>query len=122
MKTRRITIRARADLRQELSEAARQWDKGTKGRHIQGEYFESIDAVRRILTPGRLRLWQLIGDKKPESIAGLAAMAGRNFKSVHQDIQLLIAVGLVGQRETRGKRGTRQEPRSLADSLTLEVA
>ena len=122
MKTRRITIRARADLQQELLEAARQWDEGTKGRATRGGYFESIDAVRRVLTPGRLRLWQLIRDQKPDSIAGLAAMAGRNFKSVHQDIQLLIAVGLVGLRETRGKRGTRQEPRSLADSLTLEVA
>jgi predicted transcriptional regulator len=122
MKTRKITIRARADLQQELLAAARQWDAGAKGRSIRGDYFESIDAVRRILTPGRLRLWQLIRDQKPDSIASLAAMAGRNFKSVHQDIQLLIAAGLVGLRETRGKRGTRQEPRSLADSLTLEVA
>ena len=122
MKTRRITIRARADLQQELLEAARHWDEGTRGRSIRGDYFESIDAVRRVLTPGRLRLWQLIRDQKPESIASLAAMAGRNFKSVHQDIQMLIAVGLVGLRETRGKRGKRQEPRSLADSLTLEVA
>lgn len=122
MKTRRITIRSRADLQQELLEAARQWDEGNKGRSIRGDYFESIDAVRRILTPGRLRLWQLIRDRKPESIVSLAAMAGRNFKSVHQDIQLLIAVGLVGLRETSGKRGKRQEPRSLADSLVLEVA
>jgi hypothetical protein len=39
MKTRRITIRARADLQQELLEVARRWDEGAKGQSIRGDYF-----------------------------------------------------------------------------------
>jgi hypothetical protein len=37
-------------------------------------------------------------------------------------VQLLVAVGIVELREIRGSGRKRQEPRSLADTLTLEVA
>jgi hypothetical protein len=49
-------------------------------------------------------------------------LADRGFKSVCQDLRLLVAVGIVDLRETRGKGGKRLVPISLADTLTLEVA
>ena len=122
MKTKKIIIISQARFQKELLAAARGLEGRRSTRTLKGDYFESLDAVRRVLTPGRLRIWQMIRDQKPDSIAGLAEMAGRNFKSVYQDVQLLVAVGLVKLRKTRGSRGDRQQPRSLADSLTLEVA
>ena len=122
MKTKRIKIRHRAAYESDLLAAARKFDRGEKIEAIRGDYFESIDAVRNILTPRRLQLWQVIRDQKPASIMGLARMVRRDFKSVYQDVQLLVAVGIVELREIRGSGRKRREPRSLADTLTLEVA
>jgi len=122
MRTKRIRIRSRTALNEHLLKTARHIDRGRKVRMTKGDYFESINAVRNILTPKRLELWRVIRDRKPASISILAKLVDRNFKSVHQDVQLLAAVGIIELRETQGKRGRRQEPRSLADTLRLEVA
>jgi len=122
MRTKKIKIRPRAAFDSELLATARKFDRGEKTAAIRGDYFESIDAVRNILTPRRLQLWQAIRDQKPASIMSLARMVRRDFKSVYQDVQLLAAVGIVGLREIRGSGRRCQEPRSLADTLILEVA
>jgi predicted transcriptional regulator len=122
MKTKTIRIKARSELAADLLDNARKIDRGEKVKPVRGNYFESLDAVRTVLTPRRLELWQTVRDRKPGSISELAALLGRDFKSVHQDVSLLVIVGIVELRETRGKHGRRLEPRSLADTLTLEVA
>jgi len=122
MRTKKITIKSRVDFTAELTKAARKIDRGEEIREPKGEYFESLDAVRNILTPRRLELWHIIRDRKPASISNLATLADRDFKSVYQDVRLLAAVGIVDLREIHGKGGKRLVPRSLADALTLEVA
>jgi predicted transcriptional regulator len=122
MRTKKIRIKSRADFNAELLKAARKIDRGEKIKEHRGEYFESLDAVRNVLTPRRLELWHLIRDRKPASISNLAVLADRDFKSVYQDVRLLVAVGIVDLRKTHGKGGKRLVPISLADTLTLEVA
>jgi predicted transcriptional regulator len=123
MRTKKIRIKSRVDFNAELLKAARKIDCGEKIKEHKGEYFESLDAVRNVLTPRRLELWHIIRDRKPASISNLATMANRDFKSVYQDVRLLVAVGrIVDLRETHGKGGERLVPRSLADTVTLEVA
>lgn len=122
MRTKRIRIKSRVDFNAELLAAARKIDRGETIRDQKGEYFESLDAVRNILTARRLELWHMIRDKKPASISSLATLVDRDFKSVYQDVRLLVAVGIVDLCETRGKGGKRLVPRSLADTLILEVA
>ncbi len=122
MKTKRIRIKSRVNFSAELLNAGRRIDRGEEIKEYRGEYFESLDAVRNVLTPRRLELWHLIRDRKPASISNLAVLANRDFKSVYQDIRLLVAVGIVDLRETKGKGGKRLVPISLADTLTLEVA
>ena len=56
---------------------------------------------------------------KPASISSLPTLVNRDFKTVCQDVPLLVAAGIVELRETRGKR---LQPRSVADTLILEVA
>lgn len=122
MRTKKIRIKSRVDFNAELLRTARKIDRGEKIKEQRGEYFESLDAVRNVLTPRRLELWHLIRDGKPASISNLAVLADRDFKSVYQDVRLLVAVGIVDLRETHGKGGKRLVPISLADILTLEVA
>jgi predicted transcriptional regulator len=122
MKTKRIRIKSRADFDAELLNTGRGIDRGEKIKEQRGEYFESLDAVRNVLTPRRLELWHLIRDRKPASISDLAVLANRDFKSVYQDVRLLVAVGIVDLRRIQGKGGKRLVPVSLADALTLEVA
>jgi predicted transcriptional regulator len=122
MRTKKIRIKSRVDFNAELLKAARKIDHGENIEEHKGEYFESLDAVRNVLTPRRLELWHLIRDRKPASISNLAVLADRDFKSVYQDVRLLVAVGIVYLRKTHGKGGKRLVPISLADTLTLEVA
>lgn len=122
MRTKRIRIKSRVDFNAELLNTARKIDRGEVIKEHRGEYFESLDAVRNVLTSRRLELWHLIRDRKPESISNLAVMADRDFKSVYQDVRLLVAIGIVDLREIHGKGGKRLVPISLADTLTLEVA
>jgi predicted transcriptional regulator len=89
---------------------------------LKGEFFESLEAVRNVLTEKRLELWRLIRDETPGSILELSKLAKRNFKSVYQDVAMLVAVGLVELKKEKGKRGDTQRPVSLADTLQLEVA
>jgi predicted transcriptional regulator len=122
MKTKKIRIKSRVDFDAELLTAARKIDRGEKIEEHKGEYFESLDAVRNVLTPRRLELWHLIRDRKPASISNLAVLADRDFKSVYQDVRFLVAAGIVDLRETHCKGRKRLVPISLADTLTLEVA
>ncbi len=122
MRTKRIRVKSRVDFNAELLGAAQKIDRGETIKEQKGEYFESLDAVRNVLTPCRLELWHIIRDRKPASISNLAILASRDFKSVYQDVRLLVAVGIVDLRQTRGKGGKRLVPKSLADTLILEVA
>jgi predicted transcriptional regulator len=122
MRTKKIRIKSRVDFNTALLKAVRKIDRGEKIKGQRGEYFESLDAVRNVLTPRRLELWHLIRDRKPASVSNLAVLANRDFKSVRQDVRLLAAVGIVDLRETHGKGGRCLVPISLADTLTLEVA
>jgi predicted transcriptional regulator len=119
MRTKTLRIKSRVDFNVELLRAARKIDRGEKVKGHRVEYFESLGAVRNVLTPRRLELWHLIRDRKPASISNLAILAERNFKSVYQDVRLLVAVGIVDLRETRGKGGKRLVPIPTTTRLTM---
>lgn len=122
MKTKKIRIKTKDEFFSESLEAAKALDRGKKPKRLRGEYFESLEAVRNVLTEKRLSLWRLIRDKHPGSILELSKFADRDFKSVHRDVSVLVAVGLVELKKEKGSRGNTQRPTSLADSLILEVA
>ena len=122
MKIKKIRIKSREAFDQDLRAVARAFDQGKTIKPIQGEYFESLDAVRSVLTDKRLELWRTIRDQKPNSISTLAEMVGRGFRGVHRDVKLLETLGLVSLKRTKGPRGDLQHPVSLADELQLAVA
>ena len=120
MKTKKIKIKTSNQFWSDASSFAKAFDQGKKITLQIGEYFESLEAVRNILTEKRLELWRIIRDQKPASIRALAKLAKRDFKSTHRDVSLLIAVGLVELK--KGNKGPAQKPISLADTLQVEVA
>jgi predicted transcriptional regulator len=122
MKVKKIRIKTKEDFFKDLAKIARAIDSGKPVTPTSGEYFESLEAVRNVLTEKRLTLWRIIRDQHPNSILGLSKLADRDFKSVHRDIRVLVAAGIVELKTGRGNKGKTQVPRSLADSLTLEVA
>lgn len=83
-------------------------------RHL---FFTSPEALRQFLTPKRLELIRLIRKRRPGSINQLAALAGRDFKRVYEDIQSLAQAGLVDLAKDKGRKTT---PR-VADELRLEI-
>lgn len=123
MKIKKIRIKSKQEFERNLLSVGRALDQGrTHKKPFIGEYFESLDAVRNILTDKRLDLWRIIRDKKPNSISTLAKLAGRGFKAVHRDLRLLENLGLITFKKAKGKRGDLQTPVSLVDELRLAVA
>ena len=122
MKVKKIRIKSREQADQDLRSLAQTIDQGKTPKPIKGEFFESLDAVRSVLTDKRLELWRVIRDQKPESISSLAEIVGRSFRGVHRDLKLLETLGLVSLKKSKGERGDLQHPVSLADELILAVA
>jgi predicted transcriptional regulator len=88
----------------------------------QTEYdFNSLSAVRKILSNEKARLLHTIKTKKPKSIYDLAKMLKRDFKSVSEDIKLLRRFGFIEMiSEHTGKR-ERLKPTLAVDSMHLVI-
>ena len=122
MKIKKIRIKSKEEFNRDIRAAARALDQGKNLKPSKGEFFESLDAVRSVLTDKRLELWRTIRDKKPDSISTLSEMVSRHFRGVYRDVKLLETLGLVSLKKTKGDRGDLQRPISLADELVLAVA
>ena len=120
----KIKIKSKSDANKELKNMAKLIDgkKFNKIKPSTGVYFESLSAVRKILTDKRLDVWRAIRDYQPESITHLSDLLGRGFRSVHRDVMLLEELGLIKMSEGPGKRGNVQILISLYDELQLAVA
>ncbi|MDD4975359.1 MAG: hypothetical protein PHY93_13450 [Bacteriovorax sp.] len=122
MKIMKIKIQSRAEHDLDLRNLAKAIDKVKNSNKKKGIYFESLTAVRKILTDNRLEVWRAIRDIKPESITHLSEILGRGFRSVHRDVMLLKELGLIKLIEGPGRRGNVQRLVSLYDELVLAVA
>ncbi len=65
---------------------------------------DSLDTLRRVLTPERLRILHVIRTRKPESIYELAKILGRDRSSVMKDLEYLKLLGLVEFEELDRKK------------------
>ncbi len=122
MKIKKIIIKSRQEFDHESIEFAKRLDKGEKVKALKGHFFESLEAVRNVLTEKRLEHWRVIRDRKPHSITELARWVNRDFKSVHEDISILIEADLVELRSPKGAKTRARKPFSIADQLIFKVA
>jgi predicted transcriptional regulator len=97
MKIKKIDIGIKG-LKESLGDFATSWKKLEAGKRVkkeEGIYFESVDAMRAVLTNKRLLILKTIKEKEPGSVYELAKLLNRDLKNISQDIKLLAEVGLV---------------------------
>jgi predicted transcriptional regulator len=122
MKVKRIVIRPRNEVDSELRAFGKALDRGESPKSLKGEYFESLEAVRTFLTERRLELWRTIRDQTPRSLTELAKRVGRDYKDVHQDVSILVEVGLVELQKPKNATTRALQPVSLVEALEFRVA
>ena len=109
MGVREIKIEVKP-LDEEIKDLASKIEKISKGKKISKEekiIFNSIEDLRKFLTPERIRLIRIIKTKKPHSIYKLAKLLGRDRKSVTIDLDILKTIGLIDlKKKTIEKRIT----------------
>ena len=79
--------------------------------------FNSVEAVVRLLTPDNRRLLALIRDRKPQSVAELAAMTGRAQPNLTRTLAKLEAVGFITMKAV----GRRKTPSVAVKKIVVEI-
>ena len=82
--------------------------------------FQSLDHLRKFLTPKRLELLRFIKHKKPRSIYELAKLVGRTSENVNTDIKFLKQLGFVEVTKIKDIR-EKLVPEVSYDKMTLEI-
>jgi predicted transcriptional regulator len=83
-------------------------------------YFETLEELRRILTPKRQDLLLAITQHRPSSIRQLAEFLGRDYKNVSTDVVLLHRLGLVTL-EGKGGKGKPHAPTVPYDEIQVTI-
>ena len=69
---------------------------------------ESLDVLRKILTPERLRILQVIKNEEPKSIYELAKLLGRDRAAVIRDLKVLQEIGFVEVSKKKDEKGRKK--------------
>jgi predicted transcriptional regulator len=120
LKTIRVRIKSVDDALDDAIGVMRAIQARKRVKKRSAEYFESLEAVRAALTEKRLALLRTIRERAPKSVAELARMAKRDFKSVYRDVEVLRELGLIKVANTR--RGASSQLSSNATEIVLRIA
>ena len=120
MKSKTIRIKTIEQGLKDFEKAFKQAELGKSHKTKKGVYFSSLEAVRRILTPERIKILRYLKVAKPGSIYELAKALHKDMKNVSQDLFYLSEVGLVELEKTQRPRNQRK-PVLLSDHVTLEL-
>ena len=77
--------------------------------------FESWQGLSRVLTGKRLDLLRHVRRTPAASIAELARALGRDYKRVHEDVEILSTAGLLDRTETGAVEAAYDEIRTTID-------
>ncbi len=83
--------------------------------------FNSLLALRQLLSNEKARILHTIKHYEPKSIYELARKLDRGFKSVNDDIKLLERFGLVEMTKEKTKNRIRHRPEVVVDTLTIHL-
>ena len=82
--------------------------------------FQSLDQLRKFLTPKRLELLKVIRHKKPKSIYELAKLVSRASENVNTDVKFLEQLGFVEIIKVKDIR-KKLVPEVNYEKMTLEI-
>ncbi len=122
MKVRNIKISIKSDeeLFNEVKEVCGKLERGEKVKKHEGISFESLGAMRKVLTEKRLRILKTIKKNHPQSIYELARMLHRDIKNTFNDAQFLAQAGLIELKKTKNGR-EKTTPMVNYDKILLEI-
>ena len=77
------------------------WHRAERGETVNARHlsFDSFETLARALTPKRLELLRHLHRTPAASINALAKSVGRDYRRVHEDVEALVAAGLVDREE-----------------------
>ncbi len=122
MKVRNIKISIKSDeeLFNEVKGVCEKLERGEKVKKHEGISFESLEAMRKVLTEKRLKILRTIKKKHPQSIYELAKMLHRDIKNTFDDVQFLAQAGLIVLKKTKNGR-EKTTPTVNYDKILLEI-
>jgi predicted transcriptional regulator len=124
LRTIRIRIKDKIAARREALEIARRLDLGERDPSWAQEVltFHTIDSLRAVLTDERLELLRLIHQKRPASLAELAALSGQDPGQVNEDVRRLALLGFIEiEKEAAGGKAEQKVPRPRYDTVLVEI-
>jgi predicted transcriptional regulator len=83
------------------------WHRAERGEDVRERHlsFESWDGLTRVLTGKRLELLRYLHRHPVPTIAALARALNRDYKRVHEDVEALVAAGLLTRDDTGLRAG-----------------
>jgi len=83
--------------------------------------FDSLAAVRKLLSNEKAKILHTLRAKNPKSIYELAKLLNRDFKSVSDDVKLLERFGFIDMIVERTGKRERLRPVIAADAINLTI-
>ena len=90
------------------------WHRAERGEKVHEDHlsFMSWDALAKVMTSKRFELLRHLHRNPAASVAALARDLGRDYKRVHEDVDVLAGAGLIERGET-GLRADYDEIRTI---------
>ena len=91
-----IVIESEEDFCKRVQNVFSDLDEGKLPESLEEKLsFESLDSLRKVLTPKRLELLHIIKNEEPKSIYKLAKLTRRNIKNIRNDLSKLEKLDLI---------------------------
>jgi len=120
VKNIKVAIKSDEDIFKEVKDVVEKIERGEKVKKHEGISFDSIDAMRKVLTEERLKVLRVIKKEHPESIYELAKKLNRDIKNTFNDVQFLAEAGLLELKKTKDGR-EKTTPLVNYDKIMLEI-
>ena len=118
MKIKKVLVKSKG-----VEEFYKDVERDLKQNSLRSEnseiYIEDINALKKVLTPERLRMLKVIKHKKPNSVYSLAKLLQRDRSNVITDLNILHNAGFV---EMKKDHGVRAMAKPLAKYDRIEVS
>ncbi len=120
VKNIKVAIKSDDEIFSEIKDVVGKIERGEKVKKHEGISFDSIDAMRKVLTEERLKVLRAIKKEHPESIYELAKKLNRDIKNTFNDVQFLAEAGLLELKKTKDGR-EKTTPLVNYDKILLEI-